>query len=561
MLELRPFQRRFLTRALAKGVDTAALSIARGNGKSSLVAFVLERCLTPTDRLFEPGAEYLLGAASLEQARNVFRPLRAALEPTGDYRFIDSVTRLGITHKRSNTKLRVMSSNAKAAFGIVGTPIAIMDEPGAWETNGGELMADALRTAQGKPDSRLRLIFVGTLAPSTSGWWHDLIDGGSHGSTYVQALQGDRSTWDSWQTIRKANPLMAVYPESRAKLLEERDAGRLDSRLRARFLSYRLNIPTADESKTLLSTDDWERMETRETPPADGPPIVAVDLGGGRAWSAAVAVWQSGRVEALAVAPGIPDLETQEKRDRVPTGAYRALQALGRLTIAHGLRVQPPAALWDSIRMAWGVPINIVCDRFRVPELMDAIQGAVTVEARMTRWSESTHDIRALRKGVKDGPLVVSGDSRGLVAASLAVAIVKNDDAGNVRMVKRNNNVARDDVAAALCLAAGAFQRAARQPTARPVPMWSSSGTRTAPERSTMGACTSGGPGTGRMALSGVWQGRSTRGRPHPAARTGRPAVPALESSNALSGLPPFQDAGGTVDARTTAVASSGTGD
>ena len=287
------------------------------SGKSTLSAYILERCLTPGDPLFEPGAEYLLGAASLEQARNAYRPLRAALEDSGEYRFIDSVTRLGITHVETNTKLRVLSSNAKTAFGIVGTPLDILDEPGSWEVSGGALMHDALATAQGKPESLLRLIFVGTLAPSTAGWWTDLVDGGSHGSTYVQALQGERSTWDTWATIRRANPLMARYPESRAKLIEERDAARSDSRLKARFLSYRLNIPATDESVTLLTVDDWDRQAARETPPAGGQPIVAVDLGAGRAFSAAVAIWRSGRAEALAVAPGIPDLAAQEKRDHV----------------------------------------------------------------------------------------------------------------------------------------------------------------------------------------------------------------------------------------------------
>ena len=68
-MKLRPFQRRFLSRALAPGIDTAALSIPRGNGKSYLAAYILQRCLTPEDDLFEAGAEYLLGAASLEQAR------------------------------------------------------------------------------------------------------------------------------------------------------------------------------------------------------------------------------------------------------------------------------------------------------------------------------------------------------------------------------------------------------------------------------------------------------------------------------------------------------------
>ena len=47
-----------------------------------------------------------------------------------------------------------------------------------------------------------------------------------------------------------------------------------------------------------------------------------------------------------------------------------------------------------------------------------------------------------------------------MLEESLAVASVKNDDAGNVRLQKRgSNNTSRDDVAAALTLGAGAHQR------------------------------------------------------------------------------------------------------
>ena len=146
--------------------------------------------MSPGDPLHQSRAEYLLLAASLEQARIAFRFTRGDLEPCGDYRFIDSVTRLGITHKPSNTKLRVLSSNSKSAFGIVGCPLLLADEPGAWETTGGQLMADAILTAQGKPGSALRVIFIGTLAPATGGWWHDLVAGGTNGTTYVQAVDG-----------------------------------------------------------------------------------------------------------------------------------------------------------------------------------------------------------------------------------------------------------------------------------------------------------------------------------------------------------------------------------
>ena len=460
MLELRPFQRKFIRAATAPGTDTAALSLPRGNGKSALAGHLVSRILSPVDKLFRSGTESVLCAASIEQARIVFRFARETLEPTGEYRFLDSHTRIGIVHKATNTRLRVIGSNGKTAMGLVGCPWAICDEPGAWEVNGGTLLYDAIETAKGKPGSPLRALYIGTLAPAVSGWWHDLVDDGTHGSTYVQALRGNPERWDQWPEIRRCNPLTAISPPFRKKLLEERDAARADSRLKARFLSYRLNVPSGDESTMLLTVDDWERVTARPVPERESRPIVGVDLGGGRAWSAAVAVWRSGRVEAIAVAPGIPDLEAQEKRDRVPWGTYRKLALSGALRIAEGLRVQPPAALIRAVREAWGAPEVIFCDRFRLAELQDAVNGTPVVP-RVARWSEASEDIRALRKGALDGPLACAPDSRPLLAASLAVAMVKTDDQGSVRLAKRGtNNTGRDDVAAAFTLAAGALSRA-----------------------------------------------------------------------------------------------------
>ena len=77
----------------------------------------------------------------------VFRFIRQALEPSGEYRFIDSTTKVGITHKQTNTRLRILSSNGKTALGIVGCPLLVADEPGSWETVGGQLMSDAIETA------------------------------------------------------------------------------------------------------------------------------------------------------------------------------------------------------------------------------------------------------------------------------------------------------------------------------------------------------------------------------------------------------------------------------
>lgn len=465
MIQLLPFQRKFRQRAFAPRTRIAALSLPRGNGKSTLAADILEDCLIPGRELFQADKEFVLMASSIEQARFVFKPLRTVLDNDypGEYRFVDSQRSLGITHKATKTRLRVQSSNGKTAMGLVNVPLVVADEPGAWEHAGGQLMADAVLTAMGKPDSTLRAIFIGTLAPARAGWWHDLIADGSHDHIYVQALIADRERWDDWKEIRRCNPLMIKYPESRRQLRIELRESQRDPRLKARFLSYRLNLPTADESELLLTLDDWERTLDRDVPDADGAPVVGMDLGAGRAWSAACCVWPNGRLEAFAVAPGIPDLTEQERRDRAPRGTYTALEETGRLVVADGKRVPPVSELLDAVNDLWGTPSKIVCDRFRAAELED--HAPCEVVPRVTRWSEASEDIRALRRWCKDGPLAVEQTSRQLITASLMVAMVKSDDQGNTRLVKRGtHNESRDDVCAAMLMGVGEMERQLNTP-------------------------------------------------------------------------------------------------
>ena len=89
-MKLRRFQTDFIRRALDPAVKVAVLSTPRGNGKSFLAAHLITRALTPGDALFQAGKEIVQCAGSIDQARAVFGFVRAALEGTNEYRWIDS---------------------------------------------------------------------------------------------------------------------------------------------------------------------------------------------------------------------------------------------------------------------------------------------------------------------------------------------------------------------------------------------------------------------------------------------------------------------------------------
>ena len=275
----------------------------------------------------------------------------------------------------------------------------------------------------------------------------------------ASVAMGTSNKWDQWPEIKRCNPLTKISPEFAAKLKEERDDARHDSRLRARFCSYRLNRPQGDESTMLLLVSDWQRVTMRPVPPRAGLPVVGADCGAGRAFHSACAIWPNGRVEAVAICAGIPDVATLEKRDVVERNTYQKLIDEGRLIRAEGLRVPPPSMLADAIRGLWGKVAGVVADRFRANELADSL-GSIPLSARVSQWSESSADIRALRKLAKDGPLACSPESRGLIEASLAVSLVENDKSGNSKLVKTgSNNKSRDDVCQGLVLASGVFER------------------------------------------------------------------------------------------------------
>ena len=138
--KLRPFQDVFLANATKSGIDTACF-------KSSLVAmgslgsrrFCSSRILDPRSRLFVPGTESVLCAASLSNRLESYSGLYVSSWSLPVHiRFVDSAPRgLESTHVSGpipGSALLDRTVRLRSGWSVV--PWAVCDEPGAWESNG-----------------------------------------------------------------------------------------------------------------------------------------------------------------------------------------------------------------------------------------------------------------------------------------------------------------------------------------------------------------------------------------------------------------------------------------
>ena len=459
-----PWQRRFIRGAFGQP-DDAGLSLGRGGGKTTLIAAFGAACVDVGGPLVEPNAESVIVASSFDQALIAFRHVVWFMRPTfeahkGRFRIQDSANRATITDRQTGAMLRVLGSDPRRAHGLA-PKLIIGDELAQWPTTRIDAMLGALLTSLGKiPGSRA--VWIGTRPPTKVHPFARILSGDLGYRQVHAAKKGDppyqKKTW------LKANPGLNHLPDLEARIRKDAAEARKDEAALQTFRALRLNEGVSETLESvLLTVADWERVCGRPVPEPEGRPVVGLDLGAGRAWSAAVALWPNGRVEALSVANGEVAVEDQERRDRVAAGTYRQLFTAGLVTTDGTRRVPRVEVVIDRIRK-WG-PSAVVCDRFRLDELLDARPPCPVIPRRLMP-SEWDYDVRALRRTAADGPLTCEPASRSLIAASLSVAEVRTDENNISRLVKRGtNNCSRDDVAAALCLAAGAWARMPRRRT------------------------------------------------------------------------------------------------
>ena len=379
---LLPFQRQFVAAVCRteKPPEIAALSVPRGNGKSWLCGSLIARSLVPGDPLHEPGVENILVSSSRAQAGIVLEFARAALGEVKGY----SLRNDGITHLASRARVRIVSSDARRALGLgANVRLIVADEPGAWSPVQGRRLWDAMLTSLGK--RKTQILVVGTIAPSQltgpGAFWPDFIKQGSGDGRHVALLQADPEKWKDFSEVLRVNPVSAVNLHLR-RVLEREHRAALESERAARtFRQYRLNIPgEPTDIQPLVTSAEWERVCARPVPACEGKPVIGIDLGGNRSFSAAAAVWPSGRIEAWALAPGVPSLADQEREDQVADDTYSSLVRSGGLAVDAGRAVPGVERLLSRV-WNWS-PAALVSDPYRSAELHQVVAGRARIIER-----------------------------------------------------------------------------------------------------------------------------------------------------------------------------------
>ena len=470
-LRLYPWERRFLRGALVPGRAVSALSIARGNGKTTLCAAIAAAALAGPLRVRR--GEVVIVASSFGQSRIAFEHVRAFLaDRIGDrsrWRVADSYGVAALEHRESGARVRCIASDPRRAHGLAPS-LVLCDEPAQWPPSSADRMFAALRTSLGKvPGSRL--IALGT-RPATGGhFFSKLLDGGADYAQQHRAPDGapitHRATWV------RANPSLPFMPNLEAAVRAEAREAVADPSLLPSFEALRLNKGLSDAPESVLvDARTWAGAEGEAE--RSGAYVMGVDLGGAVSWSAAAAFWpETGRLEGVAVTGSEPPLSERARRDGVDPALYAGLEAAGELVTAAGKVPDPRHLLEAALERFEAPPALISCDRWRMGELSDALAGGgwtVPVEPRGQGFKDGGEDVRLFRRALLGGR--VRPVPSGLLTFAMAECRTQRDPAGNEKLTKRRYNSSRDDPAAAAVLAVAAGERGQVAPAPAPARFW-----------------------------------------------------------------------------------------
>ena len=186
--DVLPWERR-LIRGAWNTDDDVPFSIARGNGKTALVAGIACAAVDPDGPLSYPRGETVVVASSFTQGKICFEDVVAMLAAKFDlddrkvWRVQDSQNIASVEHRPTGARVRCIGSDPARAHGLR-PMLALLDEPAQWSRSKSDGMLAAIRTALGKvPGSKM--MALGTRPADSTHWFNKMLRDASFSLMYA----------------------------------------------------------------------------------------------------------------------------------------------------------------------------------------------------------------------------------------------------------------------------------------------------------------------------------------------------------------------------------------
>ena len=465
--QMADFQAEFLRNAFDPAKKEALLCLGRKNAKSALIAVLLVAILAGPLNVanFRATVVSLTGklAAELRMLIEQFFSASPTLSEATGYKF-NKTPAPGHIIGRNDARVDILSADRGSGH-AVGADLAIIDELGLLGENLRELV-DAAFSSLSARNGRLIALSIRGDGPHLQ----EMLDRAHVDHVYIQhhCLDEDDDPYEE-KNWYKANPGLSCGIKSLDYMRAAAARASASPESESKFFGHDLNMRVDPARNLLCTSKDYESVLAGEAglPPADGQPVIGVDLGGSTSMTAACALWpETGRCEFVGAFPSVPDLAERGRADHVGN-LYQRLEQAGEIKIYPG-RIVEPADFIDDIVHLWGeqgVDI-LIADRYsatRLKQTCESLRIPVAISIRRDTEHQN-YDIESARELI--GNKLVTLEKTGILELAIRDSRVVQANSGALSLEKATGT-SRIDALSAFCHAAGGMLHALNKPKAR----------------------------------------------------------------------------------------------
>lgn len=413
------------------------LLTAKGSGKTPMLAAIGFYMLLADG---EQGAHVMSCATDFQQANLTLDAAKKYIGADKDLARLCDPMQFEIRYPKRNGKWSVMSGTAEGRHGFRPSCL-LMDEAHEWPN--GKLY-DNLTANTIKRSQAITLVATNAGASQNTFCWklHQralaAMGGGAAGETLLPVIHETplELPWDSEEAAAAANPSLGsivTFEQLGPEIEKARESPEAESRYRRLYLSQWQGII----AERWLDLAEWDACVSSESPPADAPLYVGLDLAQSDDLCAAALVWPTRDRLFVDAHFWLPrkTAERYEAKDGIP---YATWAADGQIELLEEPTISPPVRRRIAehvLRLDRTHKVEAVCfDVYRADETIAVLEAAGIKCVPITQGYKTSPGCFELERRVKEGSAAVAPND--VLRWNAENAAVERNNYGEIRVTK-----------------------------------------------------------------------------------------------------------------------------